>query len=1367
MPVNAEQLMVEVRADVAQAVTSLRRVEAQTAGMASRSSRSLGGLAKSWGLAFGGAAVVGGIGKTISLAKDFDLVIRQVGVQTGETGKGLTDLGELAKKMGADTIYSASDAGQAMLELAKGGLTSAQIKAGALNTTLLLAAAGGLDLAASSSYVTQAMTTFGIKAAKAQQVATALAGGANASTASVESLGMALSQVGPGAKNAGMSLQETVAALAAFDNAGIKGADAGTSFKTFLTSLVPTTDKASKAMAANNLNFVDAQGNFKSLANVSQQLKENLGDLSDAERTRALKTIFGSDATRAATVLMENGAKGVRKYIKATKDEAAAQDMANTAMEGAAGAWENFKGTVETAAIDVGQKALPMVTDALTMASDMVADVSDWGPNMAESFGWVKPAAEDLVGVLSGLAGIVGDLAGWFNDLPGPVKSVATQVGLFALIMPRLTGALYGNVASLRANAAALATWAGQATTAATRGAALQTAYARMGSAIRAGAGVAGMVALTQASQESNDALSTLESTAGGAALGFAVAGPWGAAIGGAAGLLKGIASSSNEARDAAKKAYADMGETDGVDQAKEAMEGLRTSLDQVTGAYTGATRAAVLDTLQKSGALEQGAKYNISAREMVNAALGQKGAFGALQPVIAGYSAQIADLDAQQQAVKDSAESYVNVSRGGGKYTREMSTAAMEQIAALDKQRDALVKAKAEVEGMPAALRQMGADTRAAAAATTDYTGKLKGIPGDVKTHINTYGVEPSAKGIAGLVKQYKSIDKKDIKTIIRATGADTTVKQVRKVADSMKDVGNAKPNLNGWFGGIVKGVGLGVRAAVSGGKNVTQGLDKAGKGSKPDMGPWLNGLRSGIRSGVREAEKANQVGAQMKAGVISGFAGTQQALVNAAVAAVRAAIKAARAEAKIKSPSRKMYEIGDYMGQGLANGLMGRKADVEKAGKDTAEAGIGEAGKAAKKKAKEARERLKDAGKDLAQGLVDGIKEGGPEVERTLKRIAKWGKKWLKGDAEDNFVASVKRANTQLAGLYRDRAAMLAQLEAAQATLDARRAVRDDFVSNTRQGMAQQATVLNAGNDAGTIKSSLMAQVAKVREFAGLLQQLRDMGYSNAILTQVASAGVEGGMQAARALASASASDQSGIQSAFDEIGAIAGTSANSLGSQLYDAGINAAQAVVDGLTQRSAQINDQITVIGRNLSEQIKTSMEKGGKKGAEALADGVKDKQERIGNSLREAGSQAGAGLINGIQSREGELKNAMMSLAQGMQAAIKKALGIASPSKVMASLGGYAGQGLVDGLLAQERKVALAGARLAGAAAQPIPVPRTMTPETFAPSPEYAAVGQSSVERGVTFIFQTYNPVAEPQSRTTNNALDRAASVGLV
>lgn len=377
------------------------------------------------GLVVGGAAAVAVGTKAFNAFADFDKTIRQVGVQTGQTGKGLKQMSDLALQLGKDTSFSAGEASQAMLELAKGGMTAAQIKGGALKQTLTLAAAGGLELGSAATFMVNTLGAFGLKAQDAASVAAALAGGANASTASVESMGQALSQVGAGAKQAGMSVHETVAALAAFDQAGIKGSDAGTSLKTMLQRLAPQTDKARTAMKDLGIDFTKSNGSFKSMSQVAQILQTRLGGLSAAERTTALNTIFGSDASRAAAVLMENGAKGVQKYIKATKDRGAAEKLAKTNTQGAAGAIEQMTGSLDTLMIVGGKAIAPLVTagaKGLTQLINMATTgVQKLGPIM-------QPVKQFFASFSSGSRNSSSAMA-TFKQAIATVAPIAKQLG--------------------------------------------------------------------------------------------------------------------------------------------------------------------------------------------------------------------------------------------------------------------------------------------------------------------------------------------------------------------------------------------------------------------------------------------------------------------------------------------------------------------------------------------------------------------------------------------------------------------------------------------------------------------------------------------------------------------------------------------------------------------------------------------------------------------------------------------------------------------------------------------------------------------------------------------------------------------------
>lgn len=413
------------------------KLNAQIGGQVDGSGKRAGGLfGKAFGAAAGvgaGLAVAGFVKNAVGLEAEFSQTMNTIGAVANVPKKQLKDLSDLALDMGAKTVFSASEAGNAMLELAKGGLSAATIQSGALEGTLTLAAAGGTDMATAATIASNALNTFSLKGKDMGAVAAALAGGANASSASVESLGEALSQVGPGASTAGLNLQETVAVLSAFDAAGIKGSDAGTSLKTMLTRLVPTTTKAKNAMRDLGIDFTNADGSFKSITEISQILQDKLSGLTDEQRTTALSTIFGSDATRAATVLMKQGADGIGKFIKATNDQNAAQRIAESRMKGTAGAIENFKGSVETATLRFGQFVAPAVVKGLNLMTTIVNGI----PGAFEAVGRaVSPVVSGVKKVATAFSVLFHDdgVAAFAEIMDNALGNTGQFIGLFRTV---------------------------------------------------------------------------------------------------------------------------------------------------------------------------------------------------------------------------------------------------------------------------------------------------------------------------------------------------------------------------------------------------------------------------------------------------------------------------------------------------------------------------------------------------------------------------------------------------------------------------------------------------------------------------------------------------------------------------------------------------------------------------------------------------------------------------------------------------------------------------------------------------------------------------------------------------------------------
>ena len=225
------------------------------------------------GLSIGVTAPLTAIGiKAIQSSADFGVAMASLQVNSGASGKAMEQMRDLAIKMGQDTVFSAGEAANAMLELSKGGMDPAVISGGALQSTMALAATEGLSLGESATIVTQAMNTFGLSAEDSMTAVDILAAGAVASTASVYDLSGALKFVGSTAAGIGVPMGDAVTALAALNNAGIDSTTAGTSLNRMLLGLIPTTDKSRAAMKNLGISFLNQDGSVKSLGEVVEIL---------------------------------------------------------------------------------------------------------------------------------------------------------------------------------------------------------------------------------------------------------------------------------------------------------------------------------------------------------------------------------------------------------------------------------------------------------------------------------------------------------------------------------------------------------------------------------------------------------------------------------------------------------------------------------------------------------------------------------------------------------------------------------------------------------------------------------------------------------------------------------------------------------------------------------------------------------------------------------------------------------------------------------------------------------------------------------------------------------------------------------------
>jgi TP901 family phage tail tape measure protein len=422
------------------------------------------------GLASAAAALGDWVKSGVAAAGDFEAKMNEFASITGdsldESGQSLTDFKDLFISLGRELPVSTAEVQQAAIEMAKGGIEPATIAAGGLKTALNLAAAGGVDIAASAEIMAKQLGVWVSKSADAAtksqflaETADLLTQAANASTVGVEDLALGLANAGGVAKIAGLSFRETVTTMALLAPGFSSAADAGTSFKTFLARLQPTTDAAAQAMASLNLltsegksKFYDATGAFIGMDKAAELLHGSLEGMSAAQKEATLQAIFGQDAIRAAAIIAEQGAKGYNDMAGAMAGAGTAAEQAAKRQQGFNVAVDNIMGSLEALQITIGTAVLPSLTSLINLLASGINAVTDYADATLKG----ETALSTIAATISdyavpAVAGLTSAVIAW--ALAQSSSALPAILKLIPAIIAQ-TGAVIANAAAVAAAAA-------------------------------------------------------------------------------------------------------------------------------------------------------------------------------------------------------------------------------------------------------------------------------------------------------------------------------------------------------------------------------------------------------------------------------------------------------------------------------------------------------------------------------------------------------------------------------------------------------------------------------------------------------------------------------------------------------------------------------------------------------------------------------------------------------------------------------------------------------------------------------------------------------------------------------------------------
>ncbi|HBR3116184.1 TPA: phage tail tape measure protein [Klebsiella pneumoniae] len=443
--------------------------------------------------AVAGAAVAGyASGRFLSPAVGFDADMSRVMALTRmDKGDGrFTDLREQAKKLGAETAFSSSDAAQGQAFLAMAGFTPEAIRAalpGVLDTAIAGGAlSGDISLGETADIGASVLKQFGLQATDMGRVGDVLAGTFTRSSTNLRALGDTMKYTGPVAAALGISLEEAAAMAGVLANNGLRGSDAGTAMRASLTRLSAPTGAAAKALKELGVSVADSRGKLRPVEQILGDLYKATKKYGDTDQISFFKDIAGEEAMVGLQTLVKSVGSGDLQRLIAELKKAQGESAATAKKmsDNLGGDISNLSSAWEGLQIQISDTVNGPLRSLVQWLDETISRVTVWvkaNPRLAQTLllvgggalaltaalGAASLAAGILIGPLAKLQlgftvltvgrGILGTIAAFrtLGTAAGPVMAsmrgwsvvisgIASDFGRVSAIMPAIRAGLMG-----------------------------------------------------------------------------------------------------------------------------------------------------------------------------------------------------------------------------------------------------------------------------------------------------------------------------------------------------------------------------------------------------------------------------------------------------------------------------------------------------------------------------------------------------------------------------------------------------------------------------------------------------------------------------------------------------------------------------------------------------------------------------------------------------------------------------------------------------------------------------------------------------------------------------------------------------------
>lgn len=269
------------------------------------------------------------VGNVMELGQNFTSTMSEVSAISGATGEDFEKLEACAREYGATTVFSASNAAEALKYMSLAGWDADQ-STSALGGVLNLAAASGMELGAASDMVTDYLSAFAMEAGDAAYFADLLSYAQSHSNTTAEALGEAYKNCAANLNAAGQDVETVTSLLEGMANQGYKGSEAGTAMAAIMRDITNGMKDGAIKIGETSVAVMDAQGNFRDLTDILTEVEAATNGMGDAERAVALSSTFTADSTKGLNLILNEGMGNIAGYEEELRGASgSAEEMAN------------------------------------------------------------------------------------------------------------------------------------------------------------------------------------------------------------------------------------------------------------------------------------------------------------------------------------------------------------------------------------------------------------------------------------------------------------------------------------------------------------------------------------------------------------------------------------------------------------------------------------------------------------------------------------------------------------------------------------------------------------------------------------------------------------------------------------------------------------------------------------------------------------------------------------------------------------------------------------------------------------------------------------------------------------------------------